>query len=269
MAHLLTILVMVAAAAVNPAPESYCTEFSLEAETCQIYKTALAENDGYGRCQGRLAAGFATNEHCRIQARFVAYLVKKKVVGERIGKMLEKRRDSLYGPVYQFKLENAPVRGATKPQVTLIEFFDFECYYCYRLFGVIDGVLAKYPEQLRLYHKMYPLSSHPNSELVAAAALAANDQNHYWDLAPHLFVLSEWTEEEILSRVEMVKLDKRKIKKAIRSPEMQARVSADRDEGRKAGVKATPTVYLNGRQILLPEDDFILSSLIDEVLAGL
>ena len=75
----------------------------------------------------------------------------------------------------------------SKAPVTIIEFFDYQCPFCQRTNPAIEEAIKKHPGKVRLVLKNLPLSIHPDSALAHQAALAAGEQNKFWEMHDLLF----------------------------------------------------------------------------------
>src|SRR3989304_632318 len=68
---------------------------------------------------------------------------------------------------YQVSVDDDPALGPADAPVTVVEFSDFNCPYCRRFHAeAFPGLLAAYPDQLRLVYRAYPITS--AESLVAA-----------------------------------------------------------------------------------------------------
>lgn len=109
-------------------------------------------------------------------------------------------------------------------------------------------MLEKYPQQVKLVFKNYPLSSHKYARKAAAAALAAHAQGRFWDFHDALFVsynkLNDVSVEEIRVRLE---LDKSTFDLQREAPQVMDQIKRDIQWAREAGVRGTPSVFINGR----------------------
>jgi len=109
-------------------------------------------------------------------------------------------------------------------------------------------LLEKYPQQVRLVFKNYPLRSHRFARAAATAALAAHAQGRFWEFHDELFAsyskLSEAKVEEIRARL---KLDKKDFDVQRKAPQVTGLIQKDIRSGSEAGVRATPSVFINGR----------------------
>jgi protein-disulfide isomerase len=85
--------------------------------------------------------------------------------------MIKSRADEI------FQDAAAPTGGDPKGDVTLVEFFDYNCPYCRQVVPVMAKAEEADP-QLRIAYKEFPILG-PNSTYAAKAALAANKQGKY------------------------------------------------------------------------------------------
>src|SRR5687767_9476535 len=54
----------------------------------------------------------------------------------------------------------SPVQGRPDAPITIVEFSDFQCPYCFKAFVQLNAVLKAYPTQVKLIFKQYPLDTH-------------------------------------------------------------------------------------------------------------
>ncbi|MFN7994068.1 MAG: thioredoxin domain-containing protein [Bryobacteraceae bacterium] len=142
----------------------------------------------------------------------------------------------------------SPVIGPTDAPVTLVEFSDFQCPYCYLATPQLHAVLQAYPTQVKLIFKQFPLDIHSQAALAASAALAAHKQGKFWPMHDTLFTNhSNLSRPTILAIAAKVGLDMKRFEADLDSPEIHKAVQRDMDDGFKAGVMATPTIFIDGQ----------------------
>ncbi len=143
----------------------------------------------------------------------------------------------------------APVIGPANAPITLVEFSDFQCPYCSKAVIQIAATLKAYPNDVRLIFKQYPLDSHPQAAISAAASLAANAQGKFWPLHDLMFAnRSKLSREAILGWAREVGVDMKKFVADMDSPATRKTVLRDQSDGDKAGVEGTPTFFINGQK---------------------
>ena len=152
--------------------------------------------------------------------------------------------------VQKLPVNNAAVKGAEDAPVTITLFDDFQCPYCARLVPTLDQVVAAYPKQVRVVFKNFPLSMHKFAKAAAIAGLAARNQGKFWPLHDKLFAnYNKLNDALIRELAESVGLDMMRFDKDIVDPALQREVAADMQLGTQAGVRGTPAVYINGKQL--------------------
>jgi protein-disulfide isomerase len=143
----------------------------------------------------------------------------------------------------------APVRGPATATMTLVEFSDFQCPYCSLAVAKIDAVLAAYPGKIKLIFKQFPLDTHSQAALAAAAAVAAHQQGKFWEMHNALFAhRTNLSRPAILALAKSNGLDMKRFETDWNSPKIKEAVDRDRDDGDRAGVEGTPSVFINGRK---------------------
>lgn len=115
---------------------------------------------------------------------------------------------------------------------------------------LLEQVLEKNPNTVKLVFKNFPLQRHRFATKAAAAALAAGRQGKFWEYHDRLFDnhqnLSDEKFKEIAGKLE---LNQPEFENAMKDPEILARVRRDSMDGKNAGVRGTPTIFINGRQL--------------------
>lgn len=111
-------------------------------------------------------------------------------------------------------------------------------------------MLDKYPEEVKLVFKNFPLRNHKFARKAAIAALAAKNQGKFWDFHDRLFKnYSRLSEQKIQEIARELGLNEEQFNKHMKDPGILARISRDTRDGKKAGVRGTPTIFVNGRRL--------------------
>ena len=149
----------------------------------------------------------------------------------------------------QINTEGSPFLGNPDAPVTMIVFSDFQCPYCAKLGTVIEEVTMAYPETVKVVFKHFPLRNHRYASLAALAAIAAQQQGKFWEFHDRLFPLQkELDQDKILAVARDIGLDMKKFTSDIGGEAARDQLSRDHQDGQSAGVRGTPTVFINGRQ---------------------
>ena len=112
----------------------------------------------------------------------------------------------------------------------------------------LEQVLEKYPNQVKLVFKNFPLRDHKFAMQAAIAALAAEKQGKFWEFHDLFFKdYNHLNEQKIREIAQQLNLDMEKFEKDRKDPQIMAMINRDLSEGNQAGVRGTPTVFINGR----------------------
>ena len=147
------------------------------------------------------------------------------------------------------------IRGDSGPLV--IEYADYECPFCARA----ELVLAAAP--VRRVFRHFPVTSkHPRARTLAAAAEAAALQGAFWEMHESLMLRQAYSDDPHLwERVRSLALDLDRFERDRRSDAVAARIQRDFSSGVRAGVTATPTIFVDGRAYAGPVGDELLRRL--------
>ncbi|MCP4655808.1 MAG: DsbA family protein [bacterium] len=155
---------------------------------------------------------------------------------------------------------NLPARGNAEAPVTIVEFSDFQCPYCSRGAKTVEQILAKYPSDVKLVFKHFPLNFHPWAKPAAVATVCAAEQSPdaFWTLHDQFFAhQKELNPQNVVAKSkEYLKdsgIDMAKWSTCAEDKESEANkaavasVDADMAFGQKLGVRGTPGFFVNGR----------------------
>lgn len=171
-----------------------------------------------------------------------------------------------------FTLDGA-IKGPENAPITLVEFGDYQCPACGAYHPIVNEVLQKYPSDVKLLFKHFPISSiHPFALDAALAAEAAGQQGKYYEMHNLLYERQdEWTKDPKAKFEEYAKeigLDIDKFNEDIDRSDLKQKIDGQRVEGIDAGVNSTPSFFINGKKIVNPQNADGFASLIDEALAN-
>jgi len=165
--------------------------------------------------------------------------------------------DPLKKVMSQIALTGQPSRGPADARVTIVEYSDFQCPFCSRVYATLeDQVLKEYGDKVRFVFKNYPLSIHAWEEDGALASECAFQQGNdqFWAMYKGLFSKQgDITKENLKDKAsEIAKdggLDVARFQDCFDGKKAAAALKADTDEAAALGVSSTPTFFLNGRRL--------------------
>jgi protein-disulfide isomerase len=148
-------------------------------------------------------------------------------------------------------IHNRPYKGPADAPVTIAIFDDYQCPYCYRLEPLMEKITDRFPNEVKLVIKHFPLTNiHKHAFSAAVASLAAHRQGKFWEFHKAVFEhYKDMDEDKIRAAAASVGLDMDQFEKDRKDKKLQDIVLADMNNGRQIGVKGTPTIYINGIQM--------------------
>jgi protein-disulfide isomerase len=191
---------------------------------------------------------------CVRAAKWVAHAVRDGASDTQIQRSYKDRFDP--SAVKTLPLDGSPTKGPDEAPVTIFEFADFECPHCREAVPTIDATMAAHPGKVRLVYKSYTLPFHSRGEPAARAAFAAGQQGKFWEMEHLLFERQQHLEDADLERyATMLKLDLPKWRADMQAQAVSTRIADDHKLGEDLKLKGTPTMYVNGRELDIEEDE--------------
>ena len=140
------------------------------------------------------------------------------------------------------------VQGEAESRFTLVEYGDYECPVCGRLFNTICDLRKRWPGNIRLVFRQYPLSGiHRHAMQAAEAAEAAGAQGQYWEMHDLLFAhQNALSMKDLTKYAAQLKLDTKRFSAEVKKRAYEERVRTDFRRGVANGVYGTPGLFING-----------------------
>jgi protein-disulfide isomerase len=115
---------------------------------------------------------------------------------------------------------------------------------------ILEQLLEQYPKQIKIVFKHFPLRNHKFAVKAAQATIAAHRQGKFWQFHDLLFEQYNQINDQKIDEIRsQLGLDENQFKKDMNAPKTMGMIREDAGNGRDAGVRGTPTVYINGRQL--------------------
>lgn len=174
----------------------------------------------------------------------------EQVQAERLKAALAANADSL------FRDPDAPVAGNPKGDVTVVEFFDYNCGYCKRGFPDVAKLIEADPK-VRVVFRELPILS-KGSEEASRVAIAAHLQGKYWDFHSAMINFKGSADEaSALKLAEKAGLDMARLKADIKSEKVEAEIKKVRELAQNLNINGTPHFIVGNRSIPgAPQDLF-------------
>ena len=159
-----------------------------------------------------------------------------------------------------FHSEADLVAGNPEGDVTMVEFFDYNCSWCKKGLPEVLSLIEEDPK-LRLVMKEFPIFG-GDSDYAAMAALASRKQGKYWDF--HLAMLGhegKVTRETVDEIATAQGLDLDKLKVDMKDPEIAATLQRNRQLAGLLSISGTPAFIIDSEVVpgYLPKDGLMAS----------
>jgi NhaA family Na+:H+ antiporter len=143
------------------------------------------------------------------------------------------------------------VLGAREPELTLVEYGDFGCPFCFAASRPLKSLLDRY-DTLSLVWRHYPDAElHPGAELAAELSELAGARGKFWQAHSLLLAGREhFSLEDLLSVARQLELDPDEVESALRDHSFREHVLEDVTGAKAAGVHATPTFFVGGERLV-------------------
>ena len=152
--------------------------------------------------------------------------------------------------------DSARIRGNPASKVWMILASDFQCPYCKMWHDSSDLTIRReYIDngKVRLAFVNFPINSHANAIPAAEYAMCAAAQDKFWQIHDALFASQEkWAPlpdpraslEQIAASVGV---DMTALRSCVSSHKMRPLIEADREKASRAGVRATPSFFIDNQ----------------------
>lgn len=132
---------------------------------------------------------------------------------------------------------------------TIVEFVDFECPFCRRLHGTIEGLVKEYGDRVRVVRKQHPLAMHQNARTAALAACCAEEEGAGDRMAEALFTAppEDLTADGCARLAAGAGVEPEKFAGCMASERPAAKIAADAADARAAGIGQEAPIFYVGR----------------------
>ena len=151
-------------------------------------------------------------------------------------------------PLTRVRVEDNPATGPENAPVTIVEFSDYLCPACRAAHEAATQIRESYRGKIRWIFKDFPLEQHKGAKKMAKAAHCAREQRKFWKYQDKLFASEGKPDQEMLKNyASELALDPNRFEHCIKSDKYLENIEEDIEDGRDAGISATPTFIINGK----------------------
>ncbi len=154
-------------------------------------------------------------------------------------KVLASSKDEIFKSPIDFAL------GDKDADVTIVEYFDYNCGWCKRALNEVTK-LAEQDKKIRIVMKEFPIFGE-HSEFAARAALAAKPQGKYWDFHVALMKERRVTKDNVLEIAARVGIDVDQLKEEMKDPKYEAAIRKTQQIAASLGIEGTPGFVVDSR----------------------
>ncbi|MDP1701612.1 MAG: DsbA family protein [Aestuariivirga sp.] len=222
------------------------------------------------------AAEFSDSQRMEMEAIIKDYLLANPDLLREMGQLLEakerlaedqQRKGALVSNADQlFRNGTDFVVGNPNGNVTMVEFFDYNCGWCKKGFPEVLSLIEE-DKDLKFVMKEFPIFG-GDSDYAAQAAVAASKQGKYWAL--HVAMMShegKITKEAVDELAAAQGLDMAQLKKDMESPETAGVLERNRALAQSLAINGTPAFIIDDKLVpgYLPKAE--LASAVNDVRA--
>ncbi len=149
---------------------------------------------------------------------------------------------------------HSPVRGVSSAKVTVVAFLDHECESCIAMYPLVKKIYEEYKSDIKIVVRY--MVFHQNSKYVANILEGTRAENKYWEALELLFEKQGlWANHQnpnpelIPEILKPLNLNMKKIIADAKAGRFDKQILEDMEDGKKVGVRGTPTFFVNGNQL--------------------
>ncbi len=155
----------------------------------------------------------------------------------------------------------APYKGTADAPVVIVEFTDYQCGFCRRSHMQLDSLLEPYEGLYRVIHRHFPLDGQCNDAVArpgngrscaaAAHAICAHEQGLFWELNALLYRSRRPLDGEVIRTLaKQAGCDIEALDACLESDVPKEQLARDTSAGIELGVRGTPTLFINGTEVV-------------------
>lgn len=212
------------------------------------------------------AAEFSDAQRQEMGSIIKDYLLSHPEILQDVSKLLDEKQKQVEGNARKDTIvKNAGrifhntsdfVAGNPKGDVTIVEFFDYNCPWCKKSFPGIMSLIET-DKKVRLVLKEFPILG-PDSEYASKAAIAAGKQGKYLEMHKAMYQhQGHMTKESVDEVAVSLGLDMAKLKKAMEETSTMEVINQNRDLGQTLSISGTPAFVIGDTLVpgYLPADE--------------
>jgi protein-disulfide isomerase len=226
----------------------------------------------YDCCDETLDRCLKQKNVCKLAKRLrdnICRLLLKGKKEKEIVSSLDRRARSMtpMGKKATFDLSKAPVAGDPNAPVSVVAAACARCPFCSKVLPDLHKMVTTGPfkGKVKMQFRPFPIRGHPGSLEGGLAFVAATRLGKLWPYLLKMYAhYDDFSKDKLVPWAIEVGLDKAAFTKEMAAPATRKELLASKKEGLRNGVKATPTLFVNGRQYYGDMDHDTLLDILDE-----
>jgi len=167
--------------------------------------------------------------------------------------------------------------GDPKAPVYIVEYGDYQCSYCFKFWNETEQqLIEEYVNTGKVYFEYRSVGAFlgPESARAAEGAYCAGDQGRFWEYHDTLFInwtgenAGDFTQNKLTQYAKALNLNMQEFESCLGEGKYKGTVEQDAAEAYAAGVRATPTLFINGVKVEGAQPFSILKQFIEDALNG-
>ncbi len=151
---------------------------------------------------------------------------------------------------WRVRIDPARARGPATALVTMVVFLDFECPACVHSAPIVEEMRARFGDDLRVVLRHFPLDMHLHAELAAQAFEAAAAQGKGWEMHDAMIAHGAPLGREALDELAAaIDVDMDRFRADLDKRRYRAAIVAETARAAALGIRATPSLLINGRLV--------------------
>jgi protein-disulfide isomerase len=201
------------------------------------------------------ASSFSAAQRTELEGIIKGYLMAHPEVLVEVSKELERRQASVQAEANKklivdkkasiFQASTDFVIGNPKGDVTVVEYFDYNCGWCKKALDEVQK-LTKADPNLRIVLKEMPIFGE-NSAVAAKAAMASIAQGKYWDFHVAMMREKQVSKDNVFKIAEKVGINVEKLKVDMAAPAIDAALKETMAVAQELGIEGTPGFIIDTR----------------------
>ena len=196
-------------------------------------------------------------DYGKAKPQLLRYLQAQKSASKRDDYLASVKKEGMYqlllskpiAPQFTIETQGFPSKG--KGEITIVEFFDYQCGHCREAAMHLRQILPRFKNKVRMVNIDYPINRSGISALVAQGAYCANNQNKYWEYHNLAFARqAELTAKSPAQLATQLRLDNKQFSGCMASKEPLSFVARGKREAQRLGLSGTPAFFVNGRRLI-------------------